>query len=203
MPSARAWSTERSSTSSPLTTSRPASGFWKPETILMSVDLPAPLSPSSPSTSPLRRCRLMSRSAVTGPKRLATFSTRRTSSSARDSAAVTIRSSGTAAPLPHASHVDVDDHRDEDRHAEDEVEVVGVDPLQRQAVAQDAEEERAEQRPDRGALAAGEQRAADDRRRHGAEHRLRRARGVGRHRARADRLEDADQAGEDAADDEV
>src|SRR5439155_21241782 len=50
--------------------------------ILISVDLPAPLSPSRPSTSPLRRCRFTSRSAVTGPKRLAMCSTRNTSSGA-------------------------------------------------------------------------------------------------------------------------
>src|SRR3954453_14989755 len=203
IPSEGAWSTERSSTSSPLTTSRPSSGFWKPEMILISVDLPAPLSPSSPSTSPLRRCTLMSRSAVTGPKRLEMCSTRSTSSEARASSAVRIRSSAKGAPLSHASDVHVDDHRDEDRHAQDEVEVVGVDPLQGQAVAQDAEEDRAEERADGGALAAGEQRAADDGRRHGAEHRLRRARGVGRHRARPDRLQHADEAGEDAAHDEV
>src|SRR3954454_17442473 len=108
--------------------SRPSSGFWKPEMILISVDLPAPLSPSSPSTSPLRRCRLTSRSAVTGPKRLETFSTRRTSSD--------------TAPPPYAPDIDVDDHRDEDRDAEDEVEVVGVDSLERQPVAQDAQEQR-------------------------------------------------------------
>src|SRR4051794_18199918 len=142
---------------------RPSSGFWKPEMILISVDFPAPLSPSSPSTSPLRRCRLMSRRAVTGPKRLATCSTRRTSSEARASSAGTTRSSSTAAPLSHASDVDVDDHRAEDRPAEDEVQVVGVDALERQAVAQDPEEQRADQRPDRRALAAGEQRAADHR----------------------------------------
>src|ERR1044072_6922885 len=133
--------------------------------IFISVDLPAPLSPSRPSTSPLRRCRLTSRSAVTGPKRLATCSTRSTSSDARASSGYTIRSA-TAAPLPHASDVDVDRHRAEDRDAEDEVEVVGVDALERQAVAQDAEEQRAEQRADRGPLAAGDQRAADDGRPH-------------------------------------
>src|SRR3954469_17942511 len=182
MPSERAWSTERSSTSSPLTTRRPSSGFWKPETILMSVDLPAPLSPSRPSTSPLRRCRLMSRSAVTGPKRLATRSTRSTPSSARASSGVTMRSSAKAAPLSDASDVDVDDHRDEDRDAQDEVEVVGVDALEGQAVAQDAEEQRAAQRPARGALTAREQGAADHRGRHGSEHRLRRSRRVGGHR---------------------
>src|SRR3954470_20142970 len=166
MPSERAWSTDLSSVSSPLTIRRPPSGFWKPEMILISVDLPAPLSPSRPSTSPLRRRRLTSRSAVTGPKRLETLSTRRTSSD--------------TAPPPDATDVDIDDHRDQDRDAEDEVEVVGVDALERQPVAQDAEEQRPEQRADRRALAARQQRAADHRRRHRAEHRLRRARGVRR-----------------------
>src|SRR3954451_5746613 len=164
-------------------TRRPSSGFWKPDRILIRVDLPAPLSPSNPSTSPLPRRRLMSCSAVTGPKRFATFSTRRTSSD--------------TTPPPDLADVDVDDHRDQDRDAEDEVEVVGVDALEHQAVAQDAEEERAEERADRRPLPAREQRPADHGRGHGAEHRLRRARGVGRHRARAGRLEDPDEAGED------
>src|SRR4051794_29431528 len=203
MPSERAWSTERSSTSSPLTTIRPSSGFWKPEMVLISVDLPAPLSPSSPRTSPLRRCRLMSRSAVTGPKRLPTCSTRRTSSEARASSGRTTRSSRIAASLSHAADVDVDHHRDEDGHAEDEVEVVRIDALERQAVAQDAEEQRAEEGADGGTLPAGEQGAADDGRRHGAEHRLRGAGGIRRDRARARRLQDAHETGEDAADDEV
>src|SRR4051794_9286830 len=203
MPSERAWSTDLSSVSSPLTIRRPPSGFWKPEMILIRVDLPAPLSPSRPSTSPLRRCRLMSRSAVTGPKRFATFSTRSTSSDARASSGRTTRSSANPAPLPHPGDVDVDDHGDEDRHAEDEVEVVGVDALQRQAVAQDAEEERADEGADGRALTARQQGAADDRRRHGAEHRLRRAGGVRSDGRRARRLEDPDESGEDAADDEV
>src|SRR3954468_2296306 len=148
--------------------SRPSSGFWKPEIVLISVDLPAPLSPSRPSTSPLPRRRLMSRSAVTGPKRLDTCSTTRTSSA------------GTAAPLSYPPDVHVDDHRDQDRDAEDEVQVVRVDALEYQAVTQDAQEEGAEERADRGALTTGQQRAADDGRRHSSEHRLRRARGVGR-----------------------
>src|SRR3954447_14677365 len=189
MPSERAWSTERSSVSSPRTYSVPSSGFWKPEMILISVDLPAPLSPSSPSTSPFLRCMLTSRSAVTGPKRLATFSTRRTSSD--------------TAPPSHPADVHVDDHRNQDPDAEDEVEVVRVDALEHQPVAQDAEEQRAEQRADRRPLPAREQRAADHGRRDGAEHRLRRARGVGRHRPRPIRLEDPHEAGEDAAQDEV
>src|ERR1700751_824599 len=110
--------------------------------ILMSVDLPAPLSPSSPSTSPFFRCRLTSRSAVTGPKRLEMCSTRRTSSD--------------TAPPPEPPDVHVDDHRDKDREAEDEVQVVRVDALERQALAQDAEEQRAEQRADRRPLASGQ-----------------------------------------------
>src|SRR3954453_1941703 len=203
MPSERAWSTERSSTSSPLMISRPSVGFWKPEMILISVDLPAPLSPSSPSTSPLRRCMLMSRSAVTGPKRLDTCSTRSTSSRARACSGSMWCSGGTTASLPYATDVDVDDHRGEDRDAEDEVEVVRVDALEGQAVAQDAEEQRSEERADGGALTAREQRAADHRGGHGAKHRLGRAGGVRRHRARPHRLEDADEAGEDRAQDEV
>src|SRR4051795_602794 len=112
MPRPRAWSTLLGSYGSPRRVIRPESGFSKPQMIFMRVDLPAPLSPSSPSTSPLRRCRLTSRSAVTGPKRLEMCSTRRTSSV-----------SATAAPLPDPTDIDVDHHRAEDRDAEDEVEV--------------------------------------------------------------------------------
>src|SRR4051794_18666680 len=160
MPSDRAWSTERSSVSSPLMTRRPSSGFWKPEMILISVDLPAPLSPSRPSTSPLPRCRLTSRSAVTGPKRLATCSTTRTSSA------------GTAAPLSHTPDVHIDDHRDKDREAEEKAQVARLAPRGRQPVAREAEKQRPKKPPPRRTLPAGQQRAADDRRRHGAEHRL-------------------------------
>src|ERR671936_1208197 len=106
--------------------------------ILISVDLPAPLSPSSPSTSPLRRCRLMSRNAVTGPKRLEMCATCRTSSTAGVRSA-SPGSGGTATPLSHPSDVHVDHHRDEDRGAKDEVEVVGVDPLECQPVPEDPE----------------------------------------------------------------
>ena len=50
--------------------------------ILTSVDFPLALSPRTPSASPRRRCRSTSRSATTAPKRLATCSTRTTSSGA-------------------------------------------------------------------------------------------------------------------------
>ena len=47
---------------------RPADGSSEPETILIRVDLPAPLSPSRPTTSPARTSRLTPSSATTGPK---------------------------------------------------------------------------------------------------------------------------------------
>src|SRR5471032_383697 len=137
MPFARASSTPFGSYGWPWRNICPESCFWKPERILISVDFPAPLSPSRPSTSPLRRCRLMSRSAVTGPKRLLRCSTRRTSSAAEVGG--TISDSGTAVSAivsapSYALHVDVDRHRQDDRQAEVEQEVVGVDALQDQAV---------------------------------------------------------------------
>src|SRR6202012_5045447 len=104
--------------------------------ILISVDLPAPLSPSSPSTSPFFRCRLTSRSAVTGPKRLAMCSTRSTSSAAADGG--TTLGPGAAAatgvPPPRATDVHVRGHRHHDRQARVEEQVVGVHPLQDQPV---------------------------------------------------------------------
>src|SRR3978361_574610 len=111
MPSERAWSTELSTVSSPLMNMRPSSGFWKPAMIFISVDLPAPLSPSSPSTSPLRRLRLMSRRAVTAPNLLETCSTRSTSY---------LVVSAMTAPPPDAADVHVDAHRQQDRDAQGE-----------------------------------------------------------------------------------
>src|SRR5436305_7660675 len=129
--------------------------------ILTSVDLPAPLSPSNPSTSPLRRCRLRSRSAVIGPKRLAMCSRRSTSSDAElgptmcSSATVW---SGTSGPGPNATDKHVQAHGDDDRDPEVEILVVGVHALERQPVLEDPDEQSAEQRADDRALAAGHQR---------------------------------------------
>src|ERR1700686_33879 len=126
--------------------------------VLISVDLPAPLSPSRPSTSPFFRCRLTSRSAVTGPKALAMCSTRSTSSGAATGSTMCsagIAWSANAGPPSRAPHVDVDPHREQDRQPEVEVEVVGVDALEREAVLQHAEEQRAEQRADDRARPAG------------------------------------------------
>src|SRR3954447_2500751 len=145
MPCARASSTLFGANGLPCRNIWPASGFWKPQMILIRVDLPAPLSPSRPSTSPFFRCRLTSLSAVTGPKRLATCSTRSTSSGAESGPATVgagVAASATAGMAPaRARDEDVGGHRDHDRQAAVEEQVVGVDPLQDQAVLEDPEEQ--------------------------------------------------------------
>src|SRR5437588_6993573 len=129
--------------------------------ILISVDLPAPLSPSSPSTSPFFRCRLTSLSAVTGPKCLAMCSTRSTSSGA-DSGPTTA-GAGVAAsakpgmPSARAADEHVRRHRDDDREAAVEEQVVGVDSLQDQTVLEDPEEQRADERAHDRPGATGQQ----------------------------------------------
>src|ERR1700691_6154119 len=160
MPFARASSTLFGSYGWPCSHILPASCFWKPEMILISVDLPAPLSPSSPSTSPFLRCRLTSRSAVTGPKRLAMCSTRRTSSGAEAGPTTSCsasRSTTAGVPPAHTPDIDVGGHRDDDREARVEEQVVRVDPLQDQSVLEDAEEQRTDQRADDGARTARQQ----------------------------------------------
>ena len=55
-------------TGSPFISSSPLSGVWTPDRILISVDLPAPLSPSTQVTSPALTFSEMSWSALTDPK---------------------------------------------------------------------------------------------------------------------------------------
>src|SRR5438132_8273528 len=127
---------------------RPESCLWNPEMILISVDLPAPLSPSRPSTSPLRRCRLTSRSAVTGPKRLAMCSTRSTSSGA-EAGGTALGASAVSAtcdrPPARASHEHVRRHRHDHRQARVEEQVVGLHALEDQPVLEDTQEKGADQ----------------------------------------------------------
>src|SRR6185295_1225499 len=54
----------------PSTVAVPASGRRKPVIIFIVVDLPAPLGPRKPRTSPLATLRLRSWTATTAPKRL-------------------------------------------------------------------------------------------------------------------------------------
>src|SRR6056297_1192262 len=53
----------------PLRSIVPSSAGWTPVSTLISVDFPAPLSPTSPSTSPSRTSRSTPRTASTPPKR--------------------------------------------------------------------------------------------------------------------------------------
>src|SRR5215211_9539099 len=126
----------------------------------MRVDLPAPLSPISPRTSPLLRCKLRSLSAVIGPKLLATCSTRNTSRSwppGATAVSVPAVSTGNACALSNSLDEDVQRHRDDDRDPQVQVQVVRVRALEDQPVVEDAEEERADQCADHRTLAAGEQ----------------------------------------------
>ena len=68
MPSSRAWIGESSSVSVPSISSVPSSGCSAPDRHLTSVDLPAPLSPISATTSPAATSNETSSSAVTWPK---------------------------------------------------------------------------------------------------------------------------------------
>src|SRR3712207_5434499 len=79
MPRERACETERRLTSSPSMRILPPSGRWKPVMVLSRVLLPAPLSPMSPSTSPLLTCMSTPLRTETAPKFLMTPSTRRKS----------------------------------------------------------------------------------------------------------------------------
>ena len=70
MPSASASPTPRIVTGLPSKTTSPSSGTYTPPRIFMSVDLPAPFSPMSATTSPGPTDRLTAPSAVTPGKRL-------------------------------------------------------------------------------------------------------------------------------------
>ena len=109
MPRARASAGEAKFATFPSNSIVPASGVSTPLRILMSVDLPAPLSPTSPVISPLAICEATSSSATTAPKSLADPSRPRSSasetpplSSSHCRALTTVRS---ASPLgPHQGH---------------------------------------------------------------------------------------------------
>src|SRR3954466_8176891 len=97
---------------------------------LMSVDLPAPLSPTRPTTSPGMISRLTSLTAVRPPKRLTRL---RTESIASISAR--LRSTG-----DHVTRL-VDEHREDDHDADDDELPVRVDAQQDEAGDQDGDDE--------------------------------------------------------------
>src|SRR5438874_7913290 len=82
MPARRASSGEEKCTGSPPNMMRPEVGEWTPETHLIRVDFPAPLSPTIAVISPLRAQMVTSVMACTAPNHLLTLSTNRRTSEA-------------------------------------------------------------------------------------------------------------------------
>src|SRR5918999_5038940 len=137
-----------------------------PEMILMRVDLPAPLSPSTQATSPALTVRLMSSRATMGPKALPTPSISTSGSPlCRVGSACSWMVSVIGSPpgLGVVLDVQVDHHGHQQHHAEEGVEPVRVEPGEHDALGGHAEDERAQRGADHRAVAAGEQAPADHR----------------------------------------
>src|SRR6266699_5026865 len=82
MPLRRASCGEEKCTGSPPNMIRPEVGVWTPETHLIRVDFPAPLSPTIAVISPLRAQMVTSVTACTAPNHLLSLSTNRRTSEA-------------------------------------------------------------------------------------------------------------------------
>src|SRR2546421_11908622 len=114
MPLARAWMGLWKWQTSPSTRTSPSVGGKFPAISLTRVDLPAPLSPINPTTSPGSTDQLMSFTAWVAPK---LFETLRTSSRATPAPPLSCSSSGCLrfdyfiiAPLPLAPHRPLSPH---------------------------------------------------------------------------------------------
>src|SRR5580700_7261673 len=204
MPSDLAWSTDLRVTSWPSRTIRPEVGGWNPHRILSRVDLPAPLSPISPSTSPRFNRRFTSVSAVTAPYRLDMCSQPRTSPPGFTSSAWpgVLAAMSALSPFPQPRELNVPHHGDEDRPAEDNAQRVGAHADEREPVEQDAKYHRAEEGADDGSHAAQHRRAADHRGGDRVEHRRVAAQGGG-YVARVVHLLQPDKGAEQPGDHEV
>src|SRR4051812_11783589 len=122
MPASSASRGERKRTALPSTRYSPSSGAWTPASILMSVLLPAPLSPSRQCTSPRASRNVTPDRAITGPKYLLTFSGCRIRSSDMSVACV-------LAPAQRDAPADVvvEQHRHQQHAAEEHAVPVVVD----------------------------------------------------------------------------
>src|SRR6202140_5602480 len=135
----------------------PSSCGWTPDRILIKVDLPAPLSPSTHVTSPARTSIEMSLSAMTLPKYLLTW---RTSSRGIPVALMSASSQG-ARGTP--SDEGVHPHCDKQDHAEEGEVPVGVPAGKDDADLSEADDKRPDRCTDRGTVAAGQQAPSDHR----------------------------------------
>src|SRR4051812_29459877 len=146
MPCSSASRGEPNDTAEPSTRNTPSSCLCRPATILISVDLPAPLSPSTQVISPAATSSVMSRSAMMLPYRLPTPSSE--TSGAEDSPVLMIRS----LPRLRAASYDQVDHGGGEHHRpEEELEPVRVPLGVRDAVARHAPDEGPDGRADRRA----------------------------------------------------
>src|SRR5689334_5135170 len=152
MPAWRASRGELKVVSTPSTRTVPPSCWCTPDRILISVDLPAPLSPSKQVTSPASTCSETSLRAITLPKNLLTRS-----SSSRCAAVPPFVLAVTSPRLLGAAADGGVEH--DGRHQHDALEE--VDPVRVPAGVDDPdlrhpEDHRAEGRADHGSVAARE-----------------------------------------------
>src|ERR671915_776395 len=167
MPWSSDWRGEVKCTSAPSTFTVPSVCGCSPEMILMRVDLPAPLSPSTQVTSPAFTVRLTPSRARIAPYAFPTpsISTSVVPTFRVRSACSMIVSVMTSAPPVEGVVLDVEvqDDREQQHRAEEELEPVRVPAGEHDALGGHAEDERADRGADRRAVAAGEQAAADHR----------------------------------------
>src|SRR5215211_712048 len=154
MPRSRASMGELIVTSSPSRRIRPSSGWWTPLRHLMSVDLPAPLSPRRARISPCRSSRLISSRASVAPNRFVRFRTSRIGVSLSSclvcsrsaSTSLSLGLEGAEPPLEiPAEHVEL--YGEDDDPAGDHQLPELVDVQQVEAVRDHPEDERAYQGP--------------------------------------------------------
>src|SRR6478609_9577538 len=143
----------------PLTRISPLSAGWAPDRTRIRVDLPAPLPPTRPMTSPACRSMVTSRTACTPPK--ATLMSR-ISTSGVPAATVTGRSSCRSRAAPTVEGVEADGHDQHDPG--DDVLAGRVDAHEAQPVGERLQDEGAQDGARDGPDAAGERGPADDRR---------------------------------------
>src|SRR4051794_14423633 len=169
MPLSRASRGVEKRTGVPSTRKSPSVCWCSPETILMRVDLPAPLSPRTQVT----RLGWTFRSTPCRARMLPyDLPARRSSTIVPSSGGTVSWRMAPCVPVPlsvigsppgrRALDPQIDQDGAEEHHAEEGLEPVGVPAGVDDALVHHAEHEGTEDRADRGAVAAGEQTAADD-----------------------------------------
>src|SRR5215470_2670391 len=140
----------------PSTRYSPLSGGCTPASVLMSVLLPAPLSPSRQCTSPRLRRSVTPFSAITEPKNLLT------SSSSRMWSTPLMARPSVATERNALADVGIEKHRGKQHGAKEDAIPVVVDAGVADPDLHHAEDERTDRRSDDGAVAARKEATADD-----------------------------------------